>query len=79
MDYSYHEKKVGSKSDNILDDMQAVSKSNCNNLHYMAELLALTKMAGLNELEGYLSHSIQELEKSELWIKAAISLLENEW
>ncbi|BFL48291.1 hypothetical protein C3B58_06805 [Lactonifactor longoviformis] len=77
MEYHYSQKQIWNQPGSILEYIQQVDICNKNNLLHLDELISLVKLSGMEEIEGYLQKSIADLENSQLWIKMALSALQD--
>ena len=77
MEYHYSQKQIWNQPGSILEYIQQVDICNKNNLMHLDELISLVKLSGMKEIEGYLQKSIADPENSQLWIKMALSALQD--
>lgn len=75
MEYKYYSPLA--KDSSLLNQLQDLEEYNKKYQERLEALAQLAKRAGLTELEQHLSHSIDNIERSTLWLQAGISSIEN--
>lgn len=74
-----HEMSNKEKAANsLLDCVRELKANNAINIQCMQELCKLAELCGTDELGTYMKKGIHETEQAILWMKAAISFLENQ-
>lgn len=77
MEYVYKEIRASKNSNSLLQYTQELESCCKNNKDCLDKLMKFTDEYGLEEVSRYLGKGVKEMEKSLLWMKAAISYLEN--
>lgn len=62
----------------LLDCVRELEANNATHIQCMQELCRLAEICGTDELGTYMEKGIRDTERAILWIKAAISFLENQ-
>ena len=76
MRYDYRQKETTGTPVTLTDCVRALDGCSVQNMAYLGELIQLSEKCGLDEMTGYLRKSMDEMERSVLWMRAAASFLE---
>lgn len=77
MEYVYKEIRASRNSRSLMEYAQELEKCCINHMQCMNELRNFAANCGLNETEHCLENALREMEKSEMWLRAAVSSLKN--
>lgn len=75
-DHEISDKEKAANS--LLDCVRELEANNATNIQCMQELCRLAELCGKGELGTYMEKGIRDTERAILWMKAAISFLENQ-
>lgn len=76
MRYDYKQKETNGAPVTLTDCVRVLDECSVQNMNYLRELIKLSEKCGLDEMTGYLRKSMNEMERSVLWMRAAASFLE---
>ncbi|MFV0527787.1 MAG: hypothetical protein ACK5MN_03555 [Lachnospiraceae bacterium] len=76
MDMYVWEQIQNKDSNSLLEYLRNLEHSSLERADEMEEFIAVAQRAGLQELVTHMERSVKELEKSAMWMRAAISTVE---
>lgn len=77
MEYIYKEICTGGNSNSLMECAQELEACCISHMQYMNELKKFAGSCGLDETEHCLENGLREMEKSMMWLRAAVSCLKN--
>ena len=72
MRYDYKQKETNGAPVTLTDCVRVLDECSVQNMNYLRELIKLSEKCGLDEMTGYLRKSMNEMERSVLWMRVQL-------